>query len=203
NYSVLGPFLRELKDTLGMGFGAFVGLMAPYVGVGLAAFGALSFLAGNPQGVEGIFKGGAMAATIGTVALPALGALLVAEGVVNGLGFNYSLIGKGTELIKGACESIAKIVGVAEANPKAPEKAINQGVTEVTHNVSNAVQTGASTWRDLTGQAGNVNDKIQHSNLSQNTKAWASRFTNLLGLSHTEKAEQRKNTSEVNQDRNK
>lgn len=126
-----GTFTKNLKNVAGMGFGAAVGLAAPYVGMALAAVGTLSFLAKNPAGIEGLFQGGAMATAVGTVGLPAIGVALCVDGMANALGYEPNLIGRSYSFVKGMFSSLGKVSQTAEANINAPEKSLDKAVQEV------------------------------------------------------------------------
>jgi len=177
-----GTFLKELKNTMGMGAGAGLGLLAPYAGAVLAMGGVVSYMAGNPQGIEGIFKGGMMATAVGTVALPIVGAAFVAEGIANSLGYDVPLIGKAIDLSSRALKAVGKIVGVAEKNPNAPEVALNAGIKAVNKGVTEIEGVAKNVQPIISKTAEAVNKTVQKSELPKESKSWASKFSSYLGM---------------------
>ena len=80
--------------------------------------------------MEGVFKGAAMATTVGTVGLPVIAGAFMLEGLCNSLGHDVNLISRGFGLAKSLVQGVQKIVGIAEKNPEAPSQALGAAVKE-------------------------------------------------------------------------
>jgi hypothetical protein len=195
-----GTFTKNLKDVMGMGAGATMGLIVPYLGVALAGIGALSFLARHPEGIDGLFKGGALATAVGTVGLPLVGGAFLAEGIANSLGYEPRLIGRSLEYAKGICMSAAKIIGIAEKTPDQPTQALNAAVKETVNGakaIAPDVQQAAAV---LSKEAAKVQDTIRGSDAApaaDKAKSWVDGVKSMLhlGSNATAVKEQRNNSS--------
>ncbi len=132
-FQTFGLFFKDLfsgkmndviKDAGGMGIGSTISLFFPAAGLVMAGAGAISFIARNPSGIDGIFKGGLVATAVGAYALPALGAAIFLEGAANSLGYECRLISKGYELSKSAIKGVFGTINLAEKNKDKPAEAV-------------------------------------------------------------------------------
>lgn len=181
-----GSFAEKLKNAAGKEVGAMIGLLAPYVGIGIAAFGGLSYLSNHAQGAQGFFQGGLMATAIGTVGLPALGVACVADGLVNTLGYESHLFSKAYQLAVGLFKGARKLIGIAESGPDKQEK-VAQVMTSQTKNLSNQIMHGATeVARDVQPNLQNMTD-----NLSGQPKTFVGKVTKFLG-SFVQKEDERR-----------
>jgi hypothetical protein len=195
-----GEVWKDVKDAFSMEAGATLGLLAPYAGMAIAAFGALSYLGGNAQGVEGVFKGAAMATTVGTVGLPIIAGAFMVEGLCNSLGHDVNLISRGFGLAKSLVQGVQKIVGFAERNPEAPSQAVGAAVKEVSKGVKAvsgvAIEAAQAAQPTLENVARTVNDTPAAKQTLKDVKSssFVGRFTSgakaLLGLSNVERLQQ-------------
>lgn len=126
-----GTLWEKIKNSAGKEAGVMIGLLAPYVGIGIAAFGGLSYLSNHAEGAQGFFQGGVMATAVGTFGLPILGCAFVAEGLVNTMGYDANFMAKGFSLAKGLYKSATKVLGMAEKNPDNPKEVMKEAHKDV------------------------------------------------------------------------
>lgn len=176
-----GTFTKNLKDAMGMGAGATIGLLAPYVGLALASVGALSFLAQHPEGIDGIFKGGAIATAVGTVGLPLVAGAFLAEGLANSLGYDPKIIGRSIDFVKGMAKSVGKVIGIAERSPNAPQKALNEAAKDTIEGAKSLAPSAMVAAKTLRNEAAKVNETVQQAPKAKEALTWGSRFTSMIG----------------------
>ncbi len=119
------PWTTKLKNALGKETGAMIGLLAPYVGIGIAAFGGLSYLGNHAEGAQGLFQGSLMATAVGTVGLPVLGCAFIADGLVNSLGYETHFMSKGLSFVSHAYSKTKQLLGIAESGPDKQKEVIH------------------------------------------------------------------------------
>jgi hypothetical protein len=195
-----GTFTKNLKDALGMGAGATIGLLAPYVGVALASVGALSFLAQHPEGVDGIFKGGAIATAVGTVGLPLVAGAFLVEGLANSLGYDPKIIGKSFEFVRGIGKSVGKVISVAERSPNAPEKALNVAAKDTIEGAKSLAPAAMVAANTLKNEAAKVKETVDKAPKAQEVASWGSRFTSMLSSgSKAQAIDDQRNSAQTNE----
>ena len=126
-----GSLWEKIKNAAGKETGVMIGLLAPYVGIAVAALGGLSYLSNHAEGAQGFFQGGVMATAVGTFGLPILGCAFVAEGLVNTMGYDANFMAKGFSLAKGLYKSTTKVLGMAEKNPNNPKEVMKEAHKDV------------------------------------------------------------------------
>lgn len=190
-----GSFFEKLKNAAGKETGAMIGLLAPYVGIAIAAFGGLSYLSNHAQGAQGFFQGGLMATAIGTVGLPALGVACVADGLVNTLGYESHFFSKAYELTLGLFKGARKLIGIAESGPD-KQKEVANAMVHQTHGASKHIQQEArGVAQDLAPHAQTITDNLAG---HKTPHTLMSRVTGFLG-SFTHREDQRRNEASQNE----
>lgn len=121
-----GTLWKEVKNTIGTGIGSVIGLVAPVVGAGLAAFGALTYLAGNPSGVEGIFYGTMLASAVSFIGVPLVGVAFVIEGGFNASGQKFSIIKSSMGIAKNILNTVQSFVGIARSGDDKQQEAVKE-----------------------------------------------------------------------------
>ena len=133
-----GTLWEKIKNSAGKEAGVMIGLLAPYVGIGIAALGGLSYLSNHAEGAQGFFQGGVMATAVGTFGLPILGCAFVAEGLINSLGYEANFMAKGYSFAKGLYNSAKKVITMAEKSPD-NQKSVIQTMHNDAKNTKNLI----------------------------------------------------------------